>query len=90
MTLSAPRLATSAGAIPLKPGAFFQAGAAAEAAIVAAVLAGLPKKAKRIADLFCGAGTLTLPLARIARVLAVDSERPLLDRCRMPCVTHKA
>ena len=32
------------------------------------------EKAKRVADLFCGLGTFTFPLARRARVLAVDSD----------------
>ena len=31
-------------------------------------------KAKRVADLFCGVGTFTFPLARRARVLAIDGE----------------
>ena len=78
VTHADPRLVTSAGSIVVPPDAFFQAVAAAETAIVSAVLAGLPK-VKRVADLFSGLGTLSLPLARVARVLAVDSERPLLD-----------
>jgi 23S rRNA (uracil1939-C5)-methyltransferase len=31
-------------------------------------------KAKRVADLFCGVGTFAFPLARKARVLAVDGD----------------
>jgi 23S rRNA (uracil1939-C5)-methyltransferase len=69
-----PRLVTRAGAIVPPPAAFFQAVAPAEAAIVAAVLAALPPKAKRVADLFCGLGTLTLPLAQRVRVFAVDDD----------------
>lgn len=48
------------------PGAFLQASRAGEAAIIAAVLAGLsPKLSRRarIADLYAGIGTLSLPLA---------------------------
>ena len=41
--------------------------------MVDCVLAGVGK-AKRVADLFCGVGTFTFPLARRARVLAVDAE----------------
>ena len=55
------------------PGAFVQAVGAAEAEMVRLVLAATAK-AKRVADLFCGLGTFTFPLARRARVLAVDEE----------------
>ncbi len=79
VTRTQPRLVTSAGAIPLAPDGFFQAVAEAEQAIVTAVLAGLPPKVKRIADLFAGTGTLSLPLARLARVLAADTEKAALD-----------
>ena len=45
------------------PGAFLQASASGEAAIVAAVLDALPAKG-RIAELFAGCGTITFALAR--------------------------
>ena len=51
---------------------FVQAVGAAEAEMVRLVLAAAAK-AKRVADLFCGLGTFTFPLARRARVLAVDA-----------------
>ncbi|TDH58651.1 class I SAM-dependent RNA methyltransferase [Dankookia rubra] len=57
------------------PGAFLQASPAGEAAIVAAVLAGLPAKLPpraAIADLFAGLGTLSFPLATRARVTAFE------------------
>lgn len=62
------------------PGAFLQASAAGEAALVAAVLesVGAPPGAAsgRIADLFAGIGTFALPLSRHAAVHAVESDRP--------------
>ncbi|MXU64941.1 class I SAM-dependent RNA methyltransferase [Oceanomicrobium pacificus] len=64
------------------PGAFLQATADGEAALVAAVRAGL-KGAKRVADLFCGAGTFTFPLAETAQVLALEGDAAMvaaLDR----------
>ena len=56
------------------PGAFVQAVEAAEQAMVEIVLEAVAK-ASRVADLFCGPGTFTLPMAREARVLAVDSDK---------------
>jgi 23S rRNA (uracil1939-C5)-methyltransferase len=56
-------------------GAFVQAVHEAEAGIVARVLSLLPKRAKRIADLFCGLGAFAFPLARRAEVLAIDGDR---------------
>jgi len=57
------------------PGAFLQASSVGEGAIVAAVLAGLPRKLParaRIIELFAGIGTLSFPLATVARVLAIE------------------
>lgn len=59
--------------VALPPGAFLQATAEGEKALVTAVL-DATKGAKRVADLFAGCGTFSLPLARHARVLAVEGE----------------
>src|SRR5699024_8106654 len=55
------------------PGLFVQAAQESEDEMVRLVLAATAK-AKRVADLFCGLGTFTFPLARRARVLAVDDK----------------
>ncbi len=64
------------------PGAFLQATAEGEAALLAAVREALGGAA-RIADLFAGCGTFALPLAEGAEVAAVEGEAAMvaaLDR----------
>lgn len=56
------------------PGAFVQAMAEAEHAMTALAAAAIGK-AKRVADLFCGLGAFTFPLATRAGVLAVDGDK---------------
>jgi len=64
-------------AVP-SPGAFVQATAGAEEVLVNHVLAAC-KDAVRVADLFSGSGTFTLPLARRSEVLAVEMEAEALE-----------
>jgi 23S rRNA (uracil1939-C5)-methyltransferase len=59
------------------PGAFLQATAEGESAIIEAMLAGLPEKLvpkARIAELYAGCGTLSFALARRARVAAFEGD----------------
>jgi 23S rRNA (uracil1939-C5)-methyltransferase len=56
------------------PGAFLQATAEGEAALLAAVREALGPAQRRIADLFAGVGTFALPLAETAEVHAVEGE----------------
>jgi 23S rRNA (uracil1939-C5)-methyltransferase len=67
-----PTLAFGDAAVEPPPAAFVQAVAEAEAEMIRLVTAAAAG-ARRVADLFCGIGTFALPLARRARVLAVDS-----------------
>ena len=62
-------------AVALPAGGFLQASPPAEAAMVALTVEAA-KGAKKIADLFCGAGTFTFPLAELAPVVAADSAAP--------------
>jgi 23S rRNA (uracil1939-C5)-methyltransferase len=66
-----PKVAFGPATVPLPPGGFLQAVPEAEAAMVARAVEAV-KGAKKIADLFCGAGTFTFPLATVAPVLAAD------------------
>ncbi len=71
-----PRLTLGGVEVEPPPGAFLQATAEGERAIVAAVLealADLPEDA-RVADLYAGIGTFTLPLAKRFRVMAVEGD----------------
>ena len=61
--------------VPVPPGGFLQAVPEAETAMVDRAVAAV-KGAKKIADLFCGSGTFTFPLATVAPVIAADATEP--------------
>lgn len=69
-----PIITLSGVPVNLPPGAFLQASAAGEAAILQAVTAGLPKRKgkARIVELYAGAGTLSFALAAHARIEAYE------------------
>lgn len=69
-----PSLFVGGVRVELPPGAFLQAVPEAEA-VMADLVTTAVGKARRVADLFSGVGTFAFPLARSARVLAVDSDR---------------
>ncbi|SDB66115.1 23S rRNA (uracil1939-C5)-methyltransferase [Belnapia rosea] len=74
--LGAVRHLLSGAEVVPAPGAFLQASAEGEAAIIAALLEGLPRKLPgraAIADLYAGLGTLSIPLAARARVTAFEA-----------------
>ncbi len=66
-----PRMAFGKAVVSLPPGSFLQASEASEADMVRLVKAGVAG-ASKVADLFCGAGTFTFPLAESAVVHALD------------------
>jgi 23S rRNA (uracil1939-C5)-methyltransferase len=83
--LRPPALHLSGQSITPPPGAFLQASPAAEAAIVAAVLAGLPTNLPtkaRIAELYAGCGTLSFALATHARVSAWEGDAAAVTALR--------
>jgi 23S rRNA (uracil1939-C5)-methyltransferase len=68
----APRVAFGEGLVTLPPGGFLQATEAGEAELAAFAEAAFAD-AKKVVDLFCGAGAFALRLARRREVFAVDS-----------------
>jgi 23S rRNA (uracil1939-C5)-methyltransferase len=70
----APVLHFAGKAVTPPPGTFLQAVPQAEQAMINLVTAALDRS-KQVGDLFCGLGTLTLPIARRARVAAFDADR---------------
>jgi 23S rRNA (uracil1939-C5)-methyltransferase len=68
-----PTIAIGTARVTLPPGSFLQATVAGEETL-AALVAGHCKRAKHIADLFCGVGPFALRLAAKSRVSAFDSD----------------
>jgi len=82
--LDPPILTLSGVPVTPPPGAFLQATRDAEAAIVAAVLDGLPTKLvarSRVLELFAGCGTISFALASRIRVLAIEGDDALVSAC---------
>ena len=71
-----PRQRFGAAHVTPPPGAFLQATADGEAALLRAVRLAIGP-ARRIVDLFAGCGTFALPLAETAEVHAVEGEAPM-------------
>jgi len=71
-----PMLRIGRAPVPVPPGAFLQAAAEGEAALVAAVREAVGP-ARQVVDLFCGLGTFTLPLAETAEVHGVEADARL-------------
>lgn len=72
-------------AVAPPPGAFLQASAPGEAAIVEAVVAGLPRKRSpraRVADLYAGIGTLSFPLRKHVLVDAFEGDPAAAEALR--------
>ena len=68
-----PSVHIGAAQVVLPPGSFLQATVAGEETL-AALVADHCKRAKHIADLFCGVGPFALRLAAKSRITAIDSD----------------
>lgn len=58
---------------------FLQASNRADKVLTDLVLNALPKSTHKIADLFCGRGTFTLPLSKVAPVDGYECDQPALN-----------
>jgi 23S rRNA (uracil1939-C5)-methyltransferase len=70
---SPPTIMIGAARVTLPPGSFLQATVVGEETLAALVI-GHCKRARHIADLFCGVGPFALRLAAKARIAAFDSD----------------
>ncbi len=84
--------AAAVPAVAPPPGAFLQATDAGEAAIIEAVLQGLPPKlprSARLAELYAGCGTLSFALAARARVAAFEGDALAAEALRLAGSGHR-
>jgi 23S rRNA (uracil1939-C5)-methyltransferase len=83
--LRPPVVRFSGVAVEPPPGAFLQASEAGQAAIIAAVLAGVPAKRQlkaRMFDLYAGCGAISFALAELGPVQAVEGDAASLASLR--------
>jgi len=77
VTLRPPVQVLGSATVTPPPGAFLQATADGEAALLAAVTE-IVGNAAKVVDLFAGCGTFSLPLAKTAEVLAVEGDAAMI------------
>ena len=75
-----------AATVALPPGGFMQAVVGAEHAMVDFTLESAAG-ARRVADLYCGVGAFTFPLATLAPVMAVDASAPAITSLKAALAT---
>jgi 23S rRNA (uracil1939-C5)-methyltransferase len=81
-----PVVTIGAARVILPPGSFLQATSAGEETL-AALVGEHCKRAKHIADLFCGVGPFALRLAQKSRISAFDSDAPAVTALQKAAAT---
>lgn len=76
--------------LDFRPTEFTQVNAAVNRALVSRALRLLdPQPGERVADLFCGLGNFTLPIARRgAQVIGFEGSKPLIERARQNALAN--
>lgn len=87
LTRRQPRVYPGEIAVSLPPAAFLQASAEGEAALTACVTEAIGEKlmmarGARLLDLFAGCGAFTFPVARYAKVMAVEGDKAMAAAIR--------
>ena len=76
-TSATPMVSIGKALVQVPPGSFLQATQAGEQALANLVINSL-EKSKSVADLFCGIGPFALRIAEMAKVTAIDSDKPAI------------
>jgi 23S rRNA (uracil1939-C5)-methyltransferase len=86
-TLALPTLRLGGIDMPLPPNAFLQATSEGQDMLTEGVLAALPASGA-VADLFCGLGTYSLPIAQTRSVHAVESDQTMIRTLKSRAPKH--
>ena len=81
LSLAPPVVSCDGIKVSPPPGGFLQASIDGQASLIRIVRSAV-QHSRRIADLFSGCGTFSLPLARDANVVAMDSDEPAISALR--------
>ncbi len=89
LTLSPPIVGVSGIEVTPPAGGFLQASSEGQAALIDLVVPAAGK-AKKVADLFSGCGTFSLPLARTASVASFDTDLPSISALKQAAASNQS
>lgn len=79
VVMTAPEVTCGGVTVSPPPRTFLQAAATAETMMAELIVAALPRKTRRVADLFCGVGAFSFALSRHVAVAAYDGDRAAVE-----------